>query len=162
MRGGSLWAWTRLAAADALLVSIDLPGGKFGGGYDNSEASRITTYPRLNQKLHLIRGDSHSETTLNELKHTLDGRLIDLLFIDGDHAYEGVTQDYAMYAPLVSPEGMVAFHDIRPCRPEDGDVHRLWEEIKADGEWHEFISPDEPSWRGQWGGIGLLIARPTA
>jgi methyltransferase family protein len=162
MRGGSLWAWCRLAADDAVLVSIDLPGGHFGGGYDKTEAGHIAAYAGPRQQLHLICGDSHSMATLNELKLTLSGRSIDLLFIDGDHTYEGVKQDYAMYAPLVSASGMVAFHDILPCRPEDGDVHQLWEEIKADGEWREFIAPDEGSWRGQWGGIGLLIARQNA
>jgi predicted O-methyltransferase YrrM len=161
MRGGTLWAWCRLAAEDALIVSIDLPGGDFGGGYDKSQASRIATYSRRGQRLHLIRGDSHAVATLSELKQTLSGRLIDLLFIDGDHTYEGVKQDYAMYAPLVTAGGMIAFHDILPCRPEDGDVHRLWEEIKSSEDWREFVAPEEQSWRGRWGGIGVLIRQET-
>jgi hypothetical protein len=30
-RGGTFYAWCKLAEPDALLVSIDLPGGSFGG-----------------------------------------------------------------------------------------------------------------------------------
>jgi predicted O-methyltransferase YrrM len=36
---------------------------------------------------------------------------IDLLFIDGDHSYEGVKADWAAYRPRMSPFGLVVFHD---------------------------------------------------
>ena len=32
-RGGTLYLWTQAAAADATIISVDLPGGKFGGAY---------------------------------------------------------------------------------------------------------------------------------
>ncbi|MBF0510868.1 MAG: class I SAM-dependent methyltransferase [Candidatus Omnitrophica bacterium] len=38
-------------------------------------------------------------------------RPIELLFIDGAHEYEFVAQDYKLFAPLVSMDGYVAFHD---------------------------------------------------
>lgn len=57
-----------------------------------------------------ILGDSHSPNTLGKLKEVLNGRRIDLLFIDGDHTFEGVQKDYDMYSPLVNH--LVAFHDI--------------------------------------------------
>jgi hypothetical protein len=41
MHGGTLWVWCQLASSDALLVSIDLPGGAFGGGYSDAG-----THPR--------------------------------------------------------------------------------------------------------------------
>jgi predicted O-methyltransferase YrrM len=37
---------------------------------------------------------------------------VDLIFIDGDHSYEGVKQDFEIYAPLVRSDGLIAFHDI--------------------------------------------------
>lgn len=40
-------------------------------------------------------------------------REVDLLFIDGDHLYEGVEADWRMYHHLVRPGGIVAFHDTR-------------------------------------------------
>lgn len=36
---------------------------------------------------------------------------IDLLFIDGDHSYEGVRADWEAYAGLLRPGSVVAFHD---------------------------------------------------
>lgn len=37
---------------------------------------------------------------------------INLLFIDGNHDYEAVLQDYEQWSPLVKPGGMIAFHDV--------------------------------------------------
>ncbi len=38
-------------------------------------------------------------------------RPIDLLFIDGDHSYEGVKRDWEMFSPFLSPFGVAMFHD---------------------------------------------------
>jgi predicted O-methyltransferase YrrM len=37
----------------------------------------------------------------------------DLIFIDGDHSYEGLTDDWKAWSPLVRPGGAVALHDSR-------------------------------------------------
>lgn len=37
---------------------------------------------------------------------------IDILFIDGDHSYEGVLADWQTFGPAIAPEGVVAFHDV--------------------------------------------------
>jgi predicted O-methyltransferase YrrM len=37
---------------------------------------------------------------------------IRLLFIDGDHSYEGSKQDFDTWSSHVSPNGLVAFHDV--------------------------------------------------
>jgi predicted O-methyltransferase YrrM len=39
------------------------------------------------------------------------GQAIDFLFIDGDHAYEGVRKDWELYSPLLAEGALVAFHD---------------------------------------------------
>jgi len=36
---------------------------------------------------------------------------IDLLFIDGDHSYDGVKRDWELFSPYVSRFGLVIFHD---------------------------------------------------
>lgn len=37
---------------------------------------------------------------------------IDILFIDGDHSYEGVKKDWENYYPLMNKNGIVIFHDF--------------------------------------------------
>ena len=83
----------------------------------------------------------------------LAGRQIDFLFIDGDHTYDGVKQDFEMYAPLVRPGGIVGFHDIAHHRPEANcQVDEFWSEIKENYEHKEFLAdPDQ-----RWAGIGVL------
>jgi hypothetical protein len=79
-----------------------------------------------------IKGDSGSPQVLEELKRLLNGRPIDLLFIDGLHTYQGVKTDYELYSPLVSH--ITAIHDILTPKntPQDSvDVIRFWEELKA-------------------------------
>jgi hypothetical protein len=46
------------------------------------------------------------------LDEVLDGRGVDVLFVDGDHRYEGVRADLLGYGPKVAADGLVALHDI--------------------------------------------------
>ncbi|MFQ3577991.1 MAG: class I SAM-dependent methyltransferase, partial [Verrucomicrobiia bacterium] len=87
-----------------------------------------------------LRGPSAAPETLASVQKLLGGRTVDLLFIDGDHAYAGVKADFDAYWPLVTEGGVVAFHDIVPDHKtrygQDtgnwaGDVPRFWQEIKA-------------------------------
>jgi predicted O-methyltransferase YrrM len=156
-KGGTLYAWCKIAEPDALIVSIDLPGGPFGGGYSLKDMKRFRTYKRKNQKAYFFRKDSHKKSTKDELIRKLKGRKIDFLFIDGDHRYSGVKRDWKLYAPLVKKNGLIAFHDIlfHPKIPQC-KVDRLWNEIKKQFRNKEFIDKyDDRGW-GQWGGIGVI------
>jgi predicted O-methyltransferase YrrM len=154
LAGGSLWAWCRVAAPDATIVSIDLPRGPFGGGYDAPWSAQLREYARRGQTLHLLRADSHSPETLHEVERLLPGP-IDFAFIDGDHSYSGVRQDFEMYGPLVG--GLIAFHDTLPHNVNSGcEVDRLWAEIAPHHQTWEFRDPGEVKWDGVWGGIGVL------
>ena len=84
------------------------------------------------QKLFLLRVDSHKEETLKQVKAILGMTKLDFLFIDGDHTYEGVKKDFEMYSVLVKQEGIIAFHDIVPGSGEnDGGVPKFWGKIRA-------------------------------
>ncbi|MDH5202921.1 MAG: class I SAM-dependent methyltransferase, partial [Nitrospirota bacterium] len=111
-QGGTLYAWCKISQPDALIASIDLPGGPFGGGYALNDIKKFRKYKRKNQKLYFFRKDSHKQTTKKKLMEILRGRKIDFLFIDGDHRYTGVKKDFHLYSPLVKPGGLIAFHDI--------------------------------------------------
>jgi predicted O-methyltransferase YrrM len=152
--GGTLFLWCRLAHPEATIASLDLPGGTHGGGYPQWKTWLYRRFPPPMQKLHLLRGDSHSLQMLAQLKTVLpgDGK-VDFLFIDGDHTYEGVKADFEMYSGLVRPGGLIAFHDI--CRhPEELNCHvdRFWQEVKKNRRTREFVQ--DPNQGGC--GIGVV------
>ncbi|RMH76943.1 MAG: hypothetical protein D6680_06960 [Cyanobacteria bacterium J007] len=52
-----------------------------------------------------------------------DGHLPSLMFIDGDHTYEGVKRDIIDYFPLLAPGGVAIFHDyLPPLTPENREA----------------------------------------
>ena len=52
---------------------------------------------------------------------------IRLLFIDGEHSYDSVRQDYLSWSPFVVNHGYLCFHDVGACP----DVTRFCEELVA-------------------------------
>ena len=150
--GGTLFMASRLATADATIISVDLPGGKFGGGYPDWKVPIYSSFARKDQKLHLLRKDSHADSTFEEVKGILNGELLDYFFIDGDHTYEGVKLDFEKYRALVKPGGMVVFHDI-VVHPESAcDVYRYWNEVKEQYPHRTFVK----DWEQAKFGIGVL------
>lgn len=161
--GGSLLPITRLSASDAHVISVDLHHGEFGGGYPAWRIPLYKSFARTTQRLDLLRGDSHDPRTFNRVRALLAGEPLDLLFIDGDHTFDGVRQDFETYGALVRPGGLIAFHDINPENelvPSDGtrrlvgDVPRYWREISSGRDSQEFIAPAPSSCFG----IGVIVS----
>ena len=159
--GGSLLPITRLSTPDAHVISVDLHHGEFGGGYPAWRIPLYRSFALAPQRLDLLRGDSHESRTRERVRALLRGEALDLLFIDGDHTFEGVRQDFETYSPLVRPGGLIAVHDINPPNddaPTDGarclvgEVPRYWREISPNLDSQEFVIP---SARGCFG-IGLI------
>lgn len=155
--GGTLRCWCQCATDDAILVSVDMPGGPGGGGYDPERANVIRGFARAGQELVLIEGDSHAAETRTRVKEALRGRKLDFLFIDGDHTYEGVKADFEDYRRLVRRGGLIAFHDIAayPEVPEC-QVERFWrEDIRG-----TYDAREEFIFDGEYlgCGIGLMVA----
>lgn len=130
--GGTLFLLCSLSPPDAEIISIDLPCGPFGGGYPRRKVPLFRKFIRGDQKLHLLRADSHSPQTKQRVVRILRGEKLDYLFIDADHTYAGVQRDFEMYSPLVRSGGIVAFHDIVTYRDETKcHVKQFWDEIKG-------------------------------
>lgn len=104
-----------------------------------------------------ILGNSHDPVIKDEVREMVGE--CDFLFIDGDHSYKGVKEDFESYSPLVREGGWIGFHDIL-----DTDYHRsgragvivevsdLWNEIKDKYEITELIDPNDQSMMG----IGVI------
>ena len=57
--GGTLFLFSQVATNDATILSIDLPGGKFGGGYPIWKIPLYKSFARKDQKIYLIRGGKY-------------------------------------------------------------------------------------------------------
>ncbi|HKA88646.1 MAG TPA: class I SAM-dependent methyltransferase [Haliangiales bacterium] len=132
--GGLFFALAALAAPDAALVSVDLPPSAYVEGAPDLVYDLLPSLARRGQEVHLVRGSSLAVDTRAEVELVLGGRPVDLLVIDGDHAYGAARSDFDMYAPLVRPGGLIALHDAAIDSASGGggfDVHVLWRELAA-------------------------------
>ena len=152
-QGGVFWLLCQLSQQDATLVSVDLPPEeRFSGGLKT--AIDLKKMKKSNQTVHAVNGSSHDPVILNRVKTIFAGNPIDLLFIDGDHSYDGVKQDYEMYCSLVRPGGIIAFHDIVHTKFEDCHVDIFWNELVQSSalQTNEIIG-HAPA---HFGGIGII------
>jgi hypothetical protein len=150
--GGTLFAWTRVAGERSTIISLDLPGGGFGGGYPAWRRHLYRAFALPFQRLHLIEGDSHAPSSIAAVRKILGAEPLDFLLIDGDHTYDGVKLDFENFAPLVRPGGLIAFHDISEHHDPSCDVRRYWLEVSRGKIATELMaSPPEG-----WAGIGVI------
>lgn len=73
--------------------------------------SSITDWPKHASRdelelIHPVRMDSARAARL------FDPGSLDLVFVDGDHSYDGCAGDIRAYLPLVKPGGIIAGHDF--------------------------------------------------
>lgn len=152
--GGTFWLWCQIAARDGIKISVDKPDGDWGSGRFAGEKAlleRTLQFQAFAPKVEVVTGDSHSSVVRSRVLTILDGELLDFLFIDGDHSYEGVKADFEDYRKLVRPGGLIAFHDIN-----DTQFHRYRGCVVSEF-WNEFTGPKrEFTVRHAWGGIGVI------
>ncbi len=155
-RGGSCAIFCHSAPDDATIISIDIQ-------FPIERKIAHKVFGKTRQKLICIKGDSQEQTTIGKIKNVLHGKVIDLLFIDGDHSLFGVMNDYVRFSPLVRHGGIIAFHDINPdtfmktgikTSSYVGEVPIFWETLKKSKIIHNEIIED-PEQDGF--GIGLVV-----
>jgi predicted O-methyltransferase YrrM len=146
--GGMFYCLSQLADPAALMISIDTKGLPYGGGQTTAECELYRSFGPVSQRFEFIRNRSFHHATLMALEKILDGRKLDLLFIDADHSYGGVRSDFELYRRFVAEDGLIAFHDICdfPTSFEDwtygNEVAILWREIAASYETRSIIDPE--------------------
>lgn len=98
---------------------IDLFDDTYGHYLKNDKISKKRTTLNISKnnvksEVELIKGNSTNNDTINELKKKLEGNKIDVLFIDGDHSYEGVKKDFLNYSDFVRSNGLIILDDFVP------------------------------------------------
>lgn len=85
---------------------------------------------------------------------------IDLLFIDGDHSYEGCTSDLENWYPLVVEGGHVILHDCYFGSPVQESVLDFLDRHPADVIRSPYIIRSH--WQTSYGSLVHFIKKPTA
>jgi predicted O-methyltransferase YrrM len=124
--GGSAFLFAVATDHDSVVTSIDIAP-------QNDELLQIALKKiGLAHKIHLLVGDSHDAETKADFYN--------LIFVDGDHSYEGVLKDYQHWKKAVKPGGYLLFHNAAGGRPHTATMpgpFRLAREIEArDGEYY--------------------------
>ena len=129
--------------------------------------SQLRYYAKPSQRQTFVEGRTCDKATLEAVTGALRGEKLDLLFIDADHGYAGVRQDFMHYRHFVREGGIIAFHDIvqdhltrfghDPATfvgARSGEVHLFWKKLKPYYDTtKEFVVDNEQDGYG----IGALI-----
>lgn len=101
-----------------------------------------------NIPLRVFIGDSHSNAAKGFLaieSAKEPNPKFDVIFIDGDHTYEGVKQDIELVKPYCSPATLLIFHDTVAC----AGVRKAFDELP--NKLAEFVSEEKK--------LGIGVAR---
>jgi len=126
--GGSVsWAFSRLIGNKGKVISVDV------------SMHRLKEDIKNDPKIRWLEMNSHDHKCLSKINQTLHGQKLDVLMIDGDHAYNGVWMDFNMYYPLVRQKGLIVMHDIH--NRSFSDPGYVWKDLKDTGyNWFELYS----------------------
>lgn len=149
--GGTFYGLCQIANEYATLISIDIDHGE----YENSKSKEdaFLKFKKQNQKIHIIEKDSYEKETFNIVENILKGRNLDYLFIDGNHNYKYVKNDFYTYSKFVKDGGVIVFHDINGF--DCPGVKKIWEEIKSNYSYKEIKLHHQNSIYG----LGIIIFR---
>lgn len=145
-RAGTLLIWSTIASDR--VITCDLRDMSL-----QRELLEALPPPGSKCRVTLLSGDSHTNAFRQRVAETLNGELVDFLFIDGDHTAAGVTQDYQDYKDFVRPGGLIAFHDIVERQSlATNQVFELWKTVRSQPGAEEIVA--DPNQCGC--GIGVL------
>lgn len=124
---GGLTTYNLALATDGTVYTLDLPAGRSDTALSHEKAEvefmgtadheRFWVGKPEEKKIISLRGDS-AHFDFSPYQNQMD-----LVFVDGSHAYDYVVSDSKNALKLVRPGGWVVWHDYAPCWP--GSVRAL-------------------------------------
>ena len=80
-------------------------------------------------RISLVKGNSFLEETIQKVDSILNEDQVDLLFIDGDHSYKGISNDFNNYKKFVKAGGLIVIDDFNSKYP---DIIKFCNELESD------------------------------
>jgi predicted O-methyltransferase YrrM len=116
--GSSFWILSKLSTGKKVSVDIE-------------PRQSIIHHFMYGEDWKFFQGDSKTEEIFSAVKDFCPQ--YDFIFIDGDHSYDGVKGDFNLYKNLLSPRGVIAFHDVDPnhifADSYGGQVYKFWQDL---------------------------------
>jgi predicted O-methyltransferase YrrM len=105
--GGTTRRLREVMAPGATLIAVDpYPPGRSGMNYQKLIAASEVAAVRNGTVLWLRQTGAEAARAPCVLDAPFD-----FVFVDGDHTYEGLRQDWEGWSPLIAPDGIIALHD---------------------------------------------------
>lgn len=142
--GGTLYHWLQCGQPGAIVVSVD----SYAVGVDNRPLYGAWAAPEVSSIA--LCGDSRDGGIIADV--TAFGPF-DWITIDAGHYAHEVAADWAAYAPLCAPGGIIALHDIIPAAVDWIQVDQVWRQIQQAGEITQELIADPTA---AWGGWGIV------
>jgi predicted O-methyltransferase YrrM len=112
------------ARSDIKLITIDIQkDSNPGGGLDNEKTALEKAGFYQTERYTQIHGDS------KEVGRQWSGGTVDMVFIDGEHAYANCVGDIKAWLPHIKENGILAVHDYAPPWPQ---VRQAVDELLVD------------------------------
>lgn len=104
-QGGTMMVWHGFCKLlpkikNRLFVGVDINTSKIRPNIHTAYTTKIVSV------------DTMANHAMALVETALEGREVDFLYIDGEHKYEFVKNDYEKFSPLVRSGGIIAFHDV--------------------------------------------------
>jgi Methyltransferase domain len=144
-RKGFIPAVCALACAENGQGYVDFVDAGYGPN-DTNHWSGVAWWKKVNPARHFSFLDVNKMLTTYimttaEFAATYPKRRYDYIYIDGDHSYEGVMGDWALFWPKLSHRGFMVFHDVVVHQTKNLGVFGAWRAWKKIGNKHAILFP---------------------
>jgi O-methyltransferase len=135
LRAGTFYSFTQLVSK-GIIISIEAPG--IEKGLSDAETDHLKSQIIENNhdnEIYFIK-NLPVEEALKKVKDILKDKQSDVLFLNGEHSYNGIKQEFEVLAQMVSGTGLIIVNDIHSLKNAPADeflnnsgVEQFWREI---------------------------------